>query len=452
MRKRKRSAWTARREAGQGARKHSVLTMRFALHVFRKKLFSLLIKGIVYTLIAMLCFSIVNSSSASTVMSLNYEESAKGKTPNGSRFSVSDFLSQDYLNAVLTEAGLQHDITTAELSDMLRIISTNARVVTDESDYYISSSYNVSVELPWDKRRLISAEDLLDIICRVYQEKFNAEYRVTAKSLELDVDLSEMDYNEISDYFRMMNNRIRSYLTVRNNHDGAFITADGQTYGALRKEVSNIDLYSLAEYESYIWENGVTANAERRLADLQEMNRQLNWKYASSSQTSDAYRKILEEYNNQMVSSVLIPTYDSTGAFYMSRTKVGIDDLTLEANELLSTATAYSKSIATNVSKINAIRQGCTKEQRETATRMAENIAAKMSKVVSEIERVDTEYYDQRISNYLVFTSQQRSLSERTNAKQSLMIAAALCLMSYAFSLWRACRRERKAYLMDAKR
>lgn len=200
---------------------------------------------------------------------------------------------------------------------------------------------------------------------RVYQEKFNAEYRVTAKSLELDVDLSEMDYNEISDYFRMMNNRIRSYLTVRNNHDGAFITADGQTYGALRKEVSNIDLYSLAEYESYIWENGVTTNAERRLADLQEMNRQLNWKYASSSQTSDAYRRILEEYNNQMVSSVLIPTYDSTGAFYMSRTKVGIDDLTLEANELLSTATAYSKSIATNVSKINAIRQGCTKEQRE---------------------------------------------------------------------------------------
>ena len=68
MRKRKRSAWAVRREAGQGARKHSVLTMRFALHVFRKKLFSLLIKGIVYTVIAMLCFIIVNSGSASTVM------------------------------------------------------------------------------------------------------------------------------------------------------------------------------------------------------------------------------------------------------------------------------------------------------------------------------------------------------------------------------------------------
>ena len=32
------------------------------------------------------------------------------------------------------------------------------------------------------------------------------------------------------------------------------------------------------------------------------------------------------------------------------------------------------------------------------------------------------------------------------------LIAAALCVMSYVFSLWRACRRERKAYLMDAKR
>lgn len=35
--------------------------------------------------------------------------------------------------------------------------------------------------------------------------------------------------------------------------------------------------------------------------------------------------EILSMYNNKMVSSVLIPTYDSKGAFYMSRTNGGIE-------------------------------------------------------------------------------------------------------------------------------
>ena len=49
----------------------------------------------------------------------------------------------------------------------------------------------------------------------------------------------------------------------------------------------------------------------------------------SDSQKSDTFMTILDNYNNKMVSSVLIPTYDSDGSFYMSRTKVGIDDLAL---------------------------------------------------------------------------------------------------------------------------
>ena len=79
-------------------------------------------------------------------------------------------------------------------------------------------------------------------------------------------------------------------------------------------------------------------NNARCIDDLNELNRTLRWSEMSDSQKSDIFMTILDNYNNKMVSSVLIPTYDSDGSFYMSRTKVGIDDLALRANELLTSA------------------------------------------------------------------------------------------------------------------
>lgn len=96
-------------------------------------------------------------------------------------------------------------------------------------------------------------------------------------------------------------------------------------------------------------------NNARCIDDLNELNRTLRWGEMSDSQKSDIFMDILDNYNNKMVSSVLIPTYDSDGSFYMSRTKVGIDDLALRANELLSSAVDAQKTITTNNSKITAL-------------------------------------------------------------------------------------------------
>ena len=98
-------------------------------------------------------------------------------------------------------------------------------------------------------------------------------------------------------------------------------------------------------------------NNFRCIDDLNELNRTLRWDEMSDSQKSAIYMTILDNYNNKMVSSVLIPTYDNDGAFYMSRTKIGIDDLALQANELLSSAVEAQKSIATNNTKVTALEQ-----------------------------------------------------------------------------------------------
>lgn len=94
-----------------------IMSFHFLFQVFFKRFFTLLTVGIVCTLIGMMFFTIRNENSASKIMSLNYEESTKGKTPNGSRFSLSNFLTQDYLNDIIEHIGFQNELTAAELTE-----------------------------------------------------------------------------------------------------------------------------------------------------------------------------------------------------------------------------------------------------------------------------------------------------------------------------------------------
>ena len=423
------------------------LSIRLLCEVFLLRVRRLFVVGVVCTLVFMCVLTTVKSFSATTTMSLNYEESVTGKTPNGARFSESEFLTQEYLEAILQATGLQDDLTTSELADCISISPTNSKLVTGENDYYISSSYHIDLELPWSLWGKITAQDLLDQICRVYLKRFTADYRINATSLDISFDYSDMDYEEIGSYFRMMIGRINNYLTVRNNQAGSYLSTSGQSYSAIKKQVQNLQSYTLSEYQSYIWENGVAKNNARCIDDLNELNRTLRWSEMSDSQKSDIFMNILDNYNNKMVSSVLIPTYDSDGSFYMSRTKVGIDDLALRANELLSSAVDAQKNIATNNSKITALEQPTEAQELQVAQSMVDVITQQLASIVSATRELDADCYAQRISRYLVFNGPESSFIRRYNVKPSVMLAALICTVWYLAAVVKMSRQRQRERL-----
>lgn len=391
------------------------LSIRLLCEVFLRQVRRLFVVGVVCTLTFMCVLTTVKSFSATTTMSLNYEESVTGKTPNGARFSESEFLTQEYLEAILQATGLQDDLTTSELADCISISPTNSKLVTKEDDYYISSSYHIGLKLPWSLWGKITAQDLLDQICRVYLKRFTADYR------------------------------INNYLTVRNDQAGSYLSTSGQSYSAIKKQVQNLQSYTLSEYQSYIWENGVAKNNARCIDDLNELNRTLRWGEMSDSQKSDIFMDILDNYNNKMVSSVLIPTYDSDGSFYMSRTKVGIDDLALRANELLSSAVDAQKTITTNNSKITALEQPTEAQELQVAQSMVDVITQQLASIVSATRELDADCYAQRISRYLVFNGPESSFIKRYNIKPSVMLAALICTVWYLAAVVKTiCQRQRE--------
>ena len=421
------------------------LSIQLLCEVFLLRVRRLFVVGVVCTLMFMCVLTTVKSFSSTTTMSLNYEESVTGKTPNGARFSESEFLTQEYLEAILQATGLQDDLTTSELADCISISPTNSKLVTEENDYYISSSYHIDLKLPWSLWGKITAQDFLDQICRVYLKRFTADYRINATSLDISFDYSDMDYAEIGSYFQMMIGRINNYLTVRDDQAGSYLSPGGQSYSTIKKQVQNLQSYTLSEYQSYIWENGVAKNNARCIDDLNELNRTLRWSEMSDSQKSEVFMTILDDYNNKMVSSVLIPTYDSDGSFYMSRTKIGIDDLALRANGLLSSAVDAQKSITTNNSKITALEQPTGAHELRVAQSMVDTITQQLASIVSATRELDTAYYAQRISSYLVFNGSESSFINRYNVKPSVMLAALICTVWYLAAVVKmSCQRQRE--------
>lgn len=390
---------------------------------------------------------------ASAVMSLNYEESSKGLNPNSSRFDLSKFRSEECMQLALESAGLQDVLTAAELADMVSIKPVSNGRITTDGNYYINSSYNVSVKMPYSLRNVITSEDLLGVICRSYQKWFRDNYVVTAKALkDTSLDLGEMDYTETESYFSMITERILRYLDVRQKNASTFISSDGSTFKSIRQLATNLESYELSTYSSYVWEKGLSKNPERQVSTLKYTNSQYMWDYKKSMGTSDALREIVEDYNNEMTSSVLIPTYDLSDQFYMARTKTGIDDITKEADQDLSTAVSTMKTISTNEDKIAKIEAGAEKDAYRRADKMIENIEEQLNSIIDQIIKVDNEYVQEKTGDYIFVKYNQSSLISKIHLKKILMADVLICAVMYlAIALYKKRSMKRTVAWMRAR-
>ena len=115
----------------------------------------------------------------------------------------------------------------------------------------------------------------------------------------------------------------------------------------------------------------------------------------------------------------------------MSRTKIGIDDLALRANELLSSAVDAQKTITTNNSKITALEQPTETHEQRVAQSMVDVITQQLPDIVKATRELDADCYAQRISSYLVFSVPESSFMQRYHVKTSIMLAALICIACY---------------------
>ena len=117
-----------------------IFKMDFVLNVLALRWRALVLTALCAAVLSSSMYLLDAQYTARAVLSWNYEESSKGKNPNGTRFNISDLRSLDVAGKSIKAAGLEGVVEPQELVDALSISPFSNRNFATEADYYINSS------------------------------------------------------------------------------------------------------------------------------------------------------------------------------------------------------------------------------------------------------------------------------------------------------------------------
>ena len=419
------------------------LALRKTFEAFRKR------KGLVLLLFLIACallsgFHYVKSlRTASTVVSLEYEEAARGLTPSQTRFNIFEVRSAEVMDRLIDYAGLRGVVTAEELSDCVTVGATHDRNVSGKVNF-ISTSYQIEFT---DNGRIPNrtADAMLSLLCKSYREFFVEHYGVNHSILNFDISglKSDDEYLMAVDLLELKCEQLRKYVQLCQRSNKNYQDPDtGLTFSALEQRISNFFDYDLARLRSFIIENGI-AN------DKPALNALLDYKIRMDSLVYDKLMAAYEEdnsgirlYDPAMSAIVMIPTEDVTMRYYMSRTKTGMDNMALHADAQLLGATERTKEIEYNRYLIEKMRDNRPQlGQREKADEMIRRLEASLESLASDIRAVDQSFASYKARNYLSFHNTGRRFLDRAapadSAVKALLLLAAVFAAAFLRNLFR---------------
>ena len=418
-------------------------------------------------LAALLCTAQYQDSSrvASAQMTLNYSEASQGLNPNRTRFTTTDLTSDEVLQSTLYNAGLEGQMTVEQLRKAITVEPTDVTNVSS-SENYITTSCSISLQLEEPCQHLTAAT-LLRIFCGSYKDYFMEHYGENQSVFSCTMP----DYFDTEPYLRLKSltlraNQLDRYLTARVSENKSYQDATtGNTFLSLSKQIQNVINYEIPRIQAYILRGGLSADVSSLTAMLQYKLQieQLDYQEQMAYYNSDNLGIGL--YDESMSAIVMIPTLDENREFYMSRTKVGIDDLALRANELLSSAVDAQKTITTNNSKITALEQPTEAQELQVAQSMVDVITQQLASIVSATREVnamlqelettmdqiqqalrvtDASYIIYKTQNYLVFNDAAGSFVQQIGLKRVIVEMAAFVVLCFGLCMVRTARQIRK--------
>ena len=217
---------------------------------------------------------------------------------------------------------------------------------------------------------------------------------------------------------------------------------------------NNLTELPYAQLSAYVWEHGIAKNADLSIQTLEYKNKLLRQYYEEYMDEYQIRTDTIDAYQNSMIDSVLIPTYDNNHEYYMSRTKIGIDDLALEAENYLEQAKGTQVSIDRNLDMIDKIELGSTDAQRATADAMIESLDAEIAELEALVTQVNREYLNAQTHNYLSVQFLYSGIVDKVNLKFGIVLGVAVgavLLLGFYLDTYRAPRKPRRKPRRKAK-
>ena len=409
-------------------------SLQSAFEVFRKRRFLVFASFLIISLALCGFFYNRNLHTASTVLSLDYEEASEGLTPNRTRFNIFEIQSGEMMERLIDRACLGGKITPDELSECISVQPTHDKSIQGDVNY-ISTSYIVRFT---DNGELEgkTPEEMLSLLCSTYCEYFVERYGFNHSILSFDTD--DLKFNDeylmAVDLLELKCSQLENYAHLRSRESKNYQDPDtGITFSALEQRAKNLYTYDLAKLRSYIIENGIAndrAGLDSMLSYKIRMDRLMYDKMMAAYEEDN---KGIQMYDAAMIAAVMIPTQDQSLDYYMSRTKTGMDKLAIHADEQLMGAAKRMEQIAYNTYLAEKLEtNGSDQAKTEKAGLMIRETEVTLEKLASDIQAVDSAYTSTKARNYIGFSENDVGLADQIGLVPSLLCSALIIFAAFA--------------------
>lgn len=379
-----------------------------------------------------------SSTTATTEMSFNYEESAYGLNPNSTRLNIYDISSPEVVEKMLYYCGIDPgSVDMDEIIDCISVSPIDSKSFSKE-DLFISTTYKIRMKKPKSVKD-VSTNDLLNFLCKAYKDNLYLNYTENRSILDFDIDeLNDQEYMVIADLFDLKVEQIDKYLSGRIKQSKTFTEKESEeTFKSLMQKAADIKNYDISGYRSFIMESGCSFDKTRYVRSLQYVNRIKNITYDKNIAAYAVNNDGIKMYNEMIINVVMIPSIDEAkNTYYMSRTKTGMDYMAKSADNHLATAEEAAKEILYNDEVIAKMESGSNSSADvQKANNMIKEITGKFSDLSKQVEMVDKAYVKYKNKDYLTFKPANISLTQKLRPTKLFVIVAALLCVIYAL-IW----------------
>ena len=386
---------------------------KFLQRLFRTKyIFIVLVITLISGAAGSLYNVLVLNRQKNMVIEFNYPGAERGLNPDGSIFEIAELKSAGVIDKA-RENLKDQSIDTEFLRSRIFITT---KVTNNSLDKIISAVHNEQtlIYMPTtfyvyysqkDKFSKNESDVFMENLAQAYTDYFSEKYTEKNDILIFkaeDYDFSDKDYMEIYTIFKNKADSMYSYISNHQNENRAFYSEDKVNLGMAAKMIESFRDINLEKFYAYVVQNAVSKDnveaAKRFDYLISEAQIEYDKLYSSSTIASDA----LAYYEPDVGAVAFIPSVNSKGNYYMSRTKTGLDYITKLSydNGVLASKKLKEIEYYRGLYDKFASIEYSDPQKIESAEKMMQALVSDLEQISEDVLKTDNEYLEHKTMNY----------------------------------------------------
>ena len=354
-------------------------------HWLRNTLITLVVCGIAGLILSLVLFNAnPGRTGVSSSIEFAFDGAANGVAPNGYRYDLNDFTSEEVLSAALKEAGLDDKYTVDQIKANILVSGVYPKNIVEQMTKYESllsgdlgkvnavdyhaTMYNVTLYNDFDKS--ISAADLeklLSAIMKQFRTRFEMTYSVILAQDEFLSDLTEYDYPQQLELLEGAVNRYAEYASQMADDHADFLL-NGESFTDIAAKYENLRSGDLERLSGIVTMNALSKDQDRIVSQYENQIKVLQIRLKELTQEAKDTEALINQYSKDDI--IYVSTAEALQQVSGNSTQT-YDTLVSRRREIEENIAELNKELAQTQLKLSDItgkKQTTTEESEEGTT------------------------------------------------------------------------------------